>query len=194
MKLSHNGMFRDYMSIIKTGPLLINNVNFHLKFSTIINGTLVATGAIIIIICEGLLLGNDPITRTSGYCPQEAGWKGTAWESRTIPWAQIQQTWCSLESVLFQSLLSWPGVPPCPLRYGPKARYLFCGAHAPLQPGHVVLWRSSMYPPGVKVGWILVFQWGREGILDTWALWSHALGGEENCCPSLCLSDLDNIL
>lgn len=56
MKLSHSGMFRDYMSIIKTGPLLINNLNFHPKFSTI-NGTLVATGAIIIIICEGITAG-----------------------------------------------------------------------------------------------------------------------------------------
>lgn len=56
MKLSHMGMLADYVSIIKTSPLLTNNLSFLLKFPVTIKSTFVATGAIIII-CEAITAG-----------------------------------------------------------------------------------------------------------------------------------------
>ena len=56
MKLSHIEMFRDHLSIIKTSPLLINNLSFHLKFPTTIKSPFMAPGAIIII-CKGITAG-----------------------------------------------------------------------------------------------------------------------------------------
>lgn len=79
------------------------------------------------------------------------------------------------ENVLFRSLPSLVRSPHnAPLLWPLR----LCSVEpVPLQLGHTVPRRSVMYLTSAKVRWILAFQWGSEGILDTQALWSHALGG-----------------
>lgn len=63
---------------------------------------------------------------------------------------------------------SWSGVPSCTLCYGLESWHLFRGAYT-LQLGRIVPQRFALYPIGVKVDWLLLFQWGSEGIQDAWA-------------------------